>query len=455
MKKFDHIVIGFGKSGKTLAGALASTGKRVALIEKSEEMYGGTCINVACIPTKYLENQAKLSRQTGGTFEERAARYHEAIEGKRTLTKMLREKNYQKAVSAHVEVITGRAEFLDEHRILIKTDLETERELYGENFYINTGASPVVPPIEGLKENPYVYTSDTLMELETLPQKLVIIGGGYIGLEFASYYTNFGSKVIVVQDSAAFMPREDQEIAGVVYESLMNRGIEILFETQVERIREKDGQAVISMRKDGKTIEMTSQAVLIATGRRPNIKDLHLEKAGVLLTERGAICVNEKLQTSVPHIWAMGDVTGGMQFTYISQDDGRIVKSQVMGDGSRTTANRGTIPYSIFLDPPVSRVGMTEEEAKEKGYSIKTGHIVTAAIPKAQVLHSIVGMMKVIIDAENEQILGAHLFAPESHEIINLIKLAMDENISYKKLRDSIYTHPTMSEALNDLFAAV
>lgn len=425
------------------------------MIEKSDKMFGGTCINVACIPTKYLENQAKLSQQIGGNFKEQAQRYRSAIIGKRDLTQMLREKNYKKAVSANVDVIVGTAEFLDDHTIKVKTDTESEQELYGENIYINTGASPFVPQITGLHDNPYVYTSDTLMELEVLPQKLVIIGGGYIGLEFASYYANFGSKVTVIQDSAAFMPREDQEIANAAYESLKNRGIEIYFETQVESVIQKNGEEVLSLRKAGKVIEITAQAVLVATGRRPNVKQLHLEKAGIQLTERGAVAVNEKLQSSVPHIWAMGDVTGGMQFTYISQDDARIVKSQIMGDGNRTTQNRGAIPYSVFLDPPISRVGMTEEEAKEKGYSIRIGRLLTAAIPKAQVVKNTSGIMKVIIDESNEHILGAHLFTPESHELINLIKLAMDEGISYKKLRDSIYTHPTISEALNELFAAI
>lgn len=455
MKAYDHIVIGFGKGGKTLAGALAATGETVALIEKSEKMYGGTCINVACIPTKYLENQAKLSSQIGGSFEEKAKWYSEAIYGKRALTSMLREKNYQKTVSSNVEVVTGTAEFLDAHRIIIRNSKQSEQELYGEKFYINTGALPIVPKIKGLKESLHVYTSDTLMELDVLPQNLVIIGGGYIGLEFASYYNNFGSKVTVLQDSKSFMPKEDQEIAETVYENLCKRGIDILFEAQVEQISDIDNQAVLAVKKDGKVMNMTAQAVLVATGRKPNVQELHLEKAGVQLTKRGAIAVDEKLRTSVSHIWAMGDVTGGMQFTYMSLDDSRIVASQIMGDGNRTTENRGIVPYSIFLDPPVSRVGMTEEEAKAKGYSIKTGHLLTTAIPKAQVIRNTTGMMKVIVDANNEQILGAHLFVPESHEIINLIKLAMDEKISYKKLRDSIYNHPTISEAFNDLFATI
>ena len=188
---------------------------------------------------------------------------------------------------------------------------------------------------------------------------------------------------------------------------------------------------------------------------RPNIGGLRLEAAGVAVTGRGAVQVDECLRTSIPHIWAMGDVTGGLQFTYISLDDSRIVKSQVLGDGSRTTENRGAVPYSVFLDPPLSRVGLTEDEARRQGYEVKIGKLPAAAVPKAQVLRQPSGLLKAVIDGKTGRILGAHLFCAESHEMINLLKLAIDQGIPYSALRDAIYTHPTMNEALNDLFAAV
>ena len=197
------------------------------------------------------------------------------------------------------------------------------------------------------------------------------------------------------------------------------------------------------------------QAILAATGRRPNVEGLHPEKAGIQLTKRGAIQTDEGLRTSVPHIWAMGDVAGGLQFTYISLDDSRIVKSQILGDGSRTTQNRGAVPYSVFLDPPLSRVGMTEKEAREAGFEVKVARMMTAAAPRARVLKATTGMLKAVIDAGTGQILGAHFYCAESHELINLIKLAMDAKIPYTVLRDNIYNHPTMSETFNDFFAAV
>ena len=454
MKKYDHIMIGFGKGSKTLAGALASRGEKVAIIEKSEKMFGGTCINVACIPTKFLENQARISKQSGGSQEEKSARYKKAIQDKRELTARLREKNYQKGISQGVDVIVGEAAFLDSHQIQV-TNQQESFVLYGEHIYINTGAAPFIPEIEGIKASEHVYTSETMMELEELPKELVIIGGGYIGLEFASYYTNFGSKVTIIQDGNGFIPREDEEIAQVVYQNLTDRGIDILFETQVQSIADEGGSAIVSIRnKQGETT-LRAEAVLVATGRRPNIKSLNLANAGVEVTERGAVSVNEYLQTSVPHIWAMGDVTGGLQFTYISLDDSRIVKSQLLGDGSRSTKNRGEVPYTVFLDPPLSRVGLTEKQALDKGCAIKTAKLPVMAIPKAQVLQKPEGMMKVIVEQDTDRILGAHLFAVESYELINLIKLAMDQNIPYQVLRDSIYTHPTMSESFNDLLGMI
>lgn len=453
MKQFEHIIIGFGKGGKTLANALAIAGHKVALIEQSEKMFGGTCINVACIPSKSLETSARHSNAVGGSFKDRAERYREAIEEKRRLTAALRKKNYDKAVDSGVEVFVGTASFLDPHRISVQRENDESYELRGENIYINTGAHPFIPPIPGVFESKFVYTSETMMELETLPARLVIIGGGYIGLEFASYYANFGSQVTVVQDGDAFIPREDAEIAALVLESLEERGVRVLLGAEIQSISDKKNYAQVSLNIKNRRESLDTEAVLIATGRRPNIQGLHPEKAGVSLTERGAVKVDKKLRTTAPHIWAMGDVTGGLQFTYISLDDSRIVKSQLLGDGSRTTENRGAVPYSVFLDPPLSRVGLTEKEAREKGHDLKILRLPGAAVPKAQVLRQTTGALKAIVDIKTGEILGAHFFCAESHEMINLVKMVMEAGLTYRALRDGIFTHPTMSEALNDLFS--
>ena len=455
MEKYENIIIGFGKGGKTLAGTLAAAGQKTAIIERSSTMYGGTCINVACIPTKSLEHSSRLSAAQGGTFAERAERYRAAVEEKRQLTSMLRKKNYDKAVSAGVTVLDGEASFTGKNTVSVQHADGSSEIVSGARFFINTGSVPFVPPIPGLKESRFVYTSETMMERDSLPENLVIIGGGYIGLEFASYYTNFGSKVTIIQDGEAFIPREDAEVAAAVLENMTARGMRIIRSAKTTRIHDEANYASITVETKNGIEELKADAILAATGRKPDLTSLNPDKAGIELTERGAIKTDEHLKTTADNIWAMGDVAGGLQFTYISLDDSRVVKSQLLGNGNRTTKNRGTVPYSVFIDPPLSRAGLTEVEAREKGYDIQIAKLSASAIPKAQVLKRPAGILKAVIDAKTGEILGAHLFCADSHEIINILKLAMDTHIPYTALRDSIFTHPTMSESLNDLFSTV
>ena len=451
--KYDAVIIGFGKGGKTMAGALGAAGKKVALIEKSDRMYGGTCINVGCIPTKSLVYRAGLAAAKGGSFEEKAAAYKAAMEQKEDLTTRLRGKNYQKLDSnPNITVIDGTASFQSPHVVEVEKDGKTF-QVEGEQIFINTGSSAFIPPIEGLKGNPYVYTSEGLLNLTELPSRLVIIGGGYIGVEFSSIYASFGSKVTILQDRDIFLPREDEEIAGAVRESLESRGIRVMTGVKVKALEQAEGKALVAVDNGKEVQKLEAEAVLVATGRRPNTAGLNLEAAGVEIGPRGGIVTDDSLTTTAPHIYAMGDVRGGLQFTYISLDDFRIVKSKVLGDGSYTLKERGAVPYSVFLIPPFSRVGLSEIEAVEKGYKVKVARLAAAAIPKAQVLEQPAGLLKAVIDEETGLILGAHLFCQESYEMINMIKLAMDAKVPYQVLRDTIYTHPTMSEAFNDLFA--
>ena len=455
MRQVDAAVIGFGKGGKTLASALAAAGKTVALVEKSPKMYGGTCINVACIPTKSLVHSAALSAAQGGTFSERAARYAATIDEKDRVTGLLRGKNYRKLADLpNVEVVDGTASFADATHLTVAKPDGTRETIEAAQAFINTGARPFVPPIPGV-DGPRVHVSETLLDVRTLPERLVIIGGGYIGMEFASMYANFGSQVTVVQNEDAFLPREDAEIAAAVLDSVEGRGIRVIRGAGVRRIDDEADQAVVTVEISGAEERLPADAVLVATGRRPNVDGLNLEAAGVELTERGAVRTDEHLRTTAPNIWALGDVAGGLQFTYISLDDSRIVKEDVLGDGARTTANRGTVPYSVFLDPPFSRAGMTEQEARDAGFGVKVAKLPAAAIPKAQLLQKPTGLLKAVVDAGTGRILGAHLFCEESYEMINTIKLAMDAGLPYQVLRDAVYTHPTMSEAFNDLFAQV
>ncbi len=451
MKRYDAVMIGFGKGAKTLAADLAGEGLKVAIVEQSEKMYGGTCINVGCIPTKSLVNSAKRSLCEGGDWAIKRARYAEAIAEKNRLTAALRQKNYDKiANNSNAEVIAGRASFVDAHTLEVETK-EGKIQIWGDKIFINTGSAAFVPPIDGVKESKRVYTSETLMETADLPERLVIVGGGYIGLEFASFYANFGSAVTVLQNGPDFIPREDREIAAEILK-VMSRKIDFRFGAQIESVRDTAEKTIVRWTENGEKKELAANAVLIATGRRPNTSGLRLEAAGVE-TERGAVKVDAGLKTSAENIRAMGDCKGGLLFTYISLDDYRIVKSQLTG-GDRTTENRGAVPYSVFIDPPFSHIGLTELQAKEKGIEILVAKLPVAAIPKAQVLKSTDGLLKAVIEKSTGKILGASLFCEESHEMINLIKLAMDAGLPYTMLRDRIYTHPTMSESFNDLFAS-
>ena len=237
--------------------------------------------------------------------------------------------------------------------------------------------------------------------------------------------------------------------------SLEARGIRVVRGADVRRIDDGPDEALVTVAADGAEERLPADAVLVATGRRPNVAGLNLEAAGVELTGRGAVRTDEHLRTTAPSIWAMGDVVGGLQFTYLSLDDFRIVRDDVLGDGARTTANRGTVPYSVFLDPPFSRAGMTEQEARAAGLNVKVAKLPAAAIPKAQLLQKPVGLLKAVVDADTDRVLGVHLFCEESYEMVNTAKLAMDAGLPYQVLRDAVYTHPTMSEAFNDLFAQV
>ena len=450
-KHYDDIIIGFGKGGKTMASELANAGRTVALVEKSPKMYGGTCINVGCIPTKSLVHSGEIAAVN---CQDKRRSYRSAIERKAELVERLRNKNYHKLEdNPNISVIDGTASFVSPHEVAVDGKEDT-LYLEGERFYINTGSSPFVPPIQGLQDNPYVYVSEGLLELEELPKRLVIIGGGYIGVEFASIYGAFGTQVTIVQDGDVFLPREDAEIADAVLKTLEKRNIQVLKNAAVKEVRQTEGYAevLLEMKTSGESKELLADAVLVATGRRPNTQGLHLEKAGVEVDKRGGIITDKTRTTTVPHIFAMGDVVGGLQFTYVSLDDFRIVRSKVLGDGSYNLNERGAVPYSVFLDPPFSRVGMSEREAKAAGYEVKIAKLSAAAIPKAQVLGKTDGLLKAVIDEKTGKILGAHLFCAESHELINLVKLAIDSGLHYTVLRDMIFTHPTMGEALNDLF---
>ena len=456
MKKYDAVIIGFGKGGKTLAGFLAGKGQNVALIEKSDKMYGGTCINVGCIPSKKLVNSTKVLKDKGlSSIEDKERFYSESIDNKNTLIGALRGKNYEMLASKeNITVYDGTGSFVSKNVVNVENNGENV-QIEGEKIFINTGSTTIIPNIKGVKESNYVYTSTSIMELKELPKKLTIVGAGYIGLEFASMYSEFGSEVTVIDMGDRLMPREDEEIAERVKAILEAKGIKFLLKSKIEEISDRNNKGYVKISGENGESEVESDAILVAIGRKPNTEGLNLEAAGVKTDERGAVAVDETLKTTADNIWAMGDVKGGLQFTYISLDDFRIIRDNVYGNGSRTINDRNVIPYSVFINPPLSRVGMTEKEAVEKGYEVKTGRLEAMAIPKGKIEGVTDGLLKTVVDAKTDKILGCTLLCNTSHEMINVVAAAIKAEQKYTFLKDMIFTHPTMSEALNDLFGSV
>lgn len=446
MQKFDIVIIGFGKAGKTLALKSAMKGKRVALIERSNKMYGGTCINIGCIPTKSLIFQSHLS-----SFSASFSYFH-SMERKNQLISALRQKNYENlAQQENITIFDGEASFVDAHTIFISG--KDTLKIQGEKIFINTGSRGVVPeiPIKSQK----VYTSTELLDLDILPKRLLIIGGGYIGLEFACMYANFGSKVSILIRKKELMRREDEDIAVSVETSIQKMGIEIIYGANPLSIEDSDDGVKVEFEKEGKTSQIFTDAVLFATGRKAYTQGLNLNKIGVSLNDKGEIITNEFLQTNIKNIYALGDVKGGMLFTYISLDDFRIVFDGLFGKGIRSTKNRPAVPEVLFLNTPLASVGLKEKEALQKGYEIRVGKLFASSIPGAKILENTEGMLKVIIDKKTDLILGASLHCVQAPEMINIFSLAINAKQSYHMLKDMIFSHPSMSEAINDLCNSV
>lgn len=442
METIKNIIIGFGKGGKTLAKFLAQKGEEVLVIEKSNKMYGGTCINIACLPSKRLIIEAA-----------NGVSYVDAVNGKNEMTAQLREKNYHMlADEKTVTVLDGKAHFIADHEIEVELPNGKKARYKGDRIFINTGAVPVMLPIPGLKESKYILDSTQAMDEKKMPKNLTIIGAGYIGLEFASMFAKYGSKVTVLDHNKEFLAREDEDISNAVRKDMEDAGIKFELGADIEKITDEKTDAKVTYQINGKTKTINADRILVATGRKPNIENLGLENTAIETTDRGAIKVDDFLRTTVDNVWAIGDVKGGLQFTYISLDDFRIIKDQLFGTGARMVSDRKVVPYSVFISPALSQVGLNEKQANKLGKEYKLFKLPVTAIPKAKVAKDNRGLFKALVDPETEKILGATLYGIESYELINMISLAMKAHLSYTVLRDQIYTHPTMSEAFNDLF---
>ena len=438
MKQFDLIIVGFGKGGKTLAKFASAQDRKVAVIEKSKKMYGGTCINIGCIPSKTLVHEGLEH----GSFEQ-------AFSRKTDVVNALNSKNYHNlADDDNIEVLDYTAKFKSNHELNLLNDQdEVVGTIGAEQIVINTGAKSMIPPIEGIDSSQYLYDSEGIMNLKSQPNHLVIVGGGYIALEFAAMFANFGTQVTVLERGNDIMTKEDKDIVAEVKKDLADKNVNIVLNADTKKFEDTDKGTIVHTSNG----EYAADAVLIATGRKPNT-DLDLQNTDVKIGDHGEIIVNEYLQTDASNVYALGDVKGGMQFTYISLDDFRIVKEQLFGEGKRSTENRGSVPYTVFIDPPLARVGLTGKEAKEQGYNIIESAIPVNSIPRHKINNDGRGLFKAVVNKDNEEILGASLYGLQSEEIINLIKLAIDQKLSYKVLKDNIYTHPTMVESFNYLF---
>lgn len=432
----ENIIIGFGKAGKTLAADLAKAGQSVVLIEQDEQMYGGTCINVGCIPSKKMITLAK-----------KGVDFNQAMAIKDDLIGKLRQANFNMLDQLdNVTILLGKGQFLDQNTIQV-TGKDDITKVTGKNIFINTGAVSRKLTIKG-SDSAKLLDSSGLLSLNKLPQKLLIVGGSYIGLEFAFMYQAFGSKVEIIELGDVFMPREDRDVADEMLAILKKRGIEVHLGVNISQFIEQEDKLIAQTDKG----EFSADVALSAIGRVANLAELALDKAGVAITKQGTIAVDDKLRAK-DNIWAMGDVAGSAQFTFVSLDDYRIVRSQILGGDYQSVANRRLFATTLFSNPPLARVGLTEYQAKEKGLDFVVKKLPAQAIPQAKILEQTDGFLKVLVDKGSDKVLGAALFCVDSHELINLITLAIEAGVTANQLKTMIYTHPTIAESFNNLFA--
>jgi pyruvate/2-oxoglutarate dehydrogenase complex dihydrolipoamide dehydrogenase (E3) component len=354
---------------------------------------------------------------------------------------------------AGVEVIRGQARFAEPRALDVSSDGEVRR-LSADLVFVNTGLRPAIPQIQGLHDVPYL-TSTSIMELDDLPEHLIVLGGGYVGLEFAQMFRRFGSRVTVLQHGPQLLPREDEDVAAEVARILADDGVDVVLNAAATAVCKMNDEVTVSYRKrggsgTGEAVVAGSQ-LLVAVGRVPNTDDLNLDAAGVETDRRGFVRVNERLETTALGVYALGDVTGGPAFTHISYDDFRILRTNILDSGSATSAGR-LVPYTVFIDPQLGRVGMTEREAITAGRAIRVAKLPMSHVARALEVDETRGFMKAVVDADSGHILGAAVLGLEGGEIVALFQVAMMGGLSYAALRDGVFSHPTLAESLNNLF---
>jgi pyruvate/2-oxoglutarate dehydrogenase complex dihydrolipoamide dehydrogenase (E3) component len=455
-ERYNAIIIGTGQAGKPLALAFGQAGWKTAIIER--KYVGGTCINFGCTPTKTMVASARVAY-----LARRAADYGvhtgpvsvdmaKVWQRKQAIVESFRNGSQHRLENTpNVSLLFGEASFTGPKMLEVRLNNGGTRHLTADKIFINTGGRPEKPPMTGLNQVPH-FDSTSIMELAVPPQHLLVLGGGYIGVEFGQMFRRFGSRVTIVQRGKQLLAREDEDVAEEVAKILREDGIEILLETAALRVEQAaDGRINLMVRTSAEERTLTGSHLLVAAGRVPNTERLNLAAAGVQTDKRGFIQVNERLETNVPGIYALGDVKGGPAFTHISYDDFRIIRANLL-EGGNATINDRLVPNTIFIDPQLGRVGLTEAEAKAQGRNLRVAKIPMTWVARALEMDESRGFMKAIVDADTKQILGCAVLGIEGGEIMAMLQIAMKGKVPYTVLKEAIFAHPTLAEALNTLF---
>jgi pyruvate/2-oxoglutarate dehydrogenase complex dihydrolipoamide dehydrogenase (E3) component len=448
-------VIGSGQAGTPLCQALANAGLRTALVER--EHVGGTCVNEGCTPTKTMVASGRVAylARRGADYGVHTGSIsidmERVRERKRAIVDSFRGGNERRIEKTlNLELIFGEASFTGPRSIQLRLKDGGQRTLTGDKVFINAGCRPAVPSLEGLKSVPYL-DSTSIMELNAVPEHLLVIGGGYIGLEFGQLFRRLGSRVTIVQRAAQLFHGEDDDVTAEVLRILQQDGIEVLLNTAATRVRKEGAQIKLTVGIAGESRTLGGSHLLIATGRAPNSDSLNLTAAGIATDEDGFIRVNPALETNVAGVYALGDIKGGPAFTHISYDDFRIIRTNLIEKGSASTEGR-LVPYTVFIDPQLGRVGMTETEARAQNRKIRVAKMPMAYVARALEVDETRGFMKAVVDAGTGQILGAAVLGIEGGEIMSMLQLAMMGKLPYTALYNAVFSHPNLSEALNNLF---
>jgi pyruvate/2-oxoglutarate dehydrogenase complex dihydrolipoamide dehydrogenase (E3) component len=456
-EEYDVLILGSGAGGKLIAWTLGKKGMKVGVVER--KYIGGSCPNIACLPSKNIIQSAKVasyffrSAEFGITKDNTRITMAGVRERKRKMVTGLVDMHLDLYKKSGAQLIMGSGRFIASKTIEVTTADGQKRVLRGKKVVINTGTHSTIDATPGLAEAKPL-THIEALELDRIPEHLLVIGGGYVGLEFAQAMRRFGSRITVIERNSRLLHREDEDISTGMHELFVDEGIDIITGARINRVEGKSGQSVKLYASRGNS-ETTLQGsdILVASGRTPNTDDIGLDVAGVQLTNHGYIKVNERLETTAPDVWAAGDCAGSPQFTHISENDFRIIHDNILGGQSVTTGRQ--VAFCMFTDPEFARIGLNETEAKEKGIACRVAKIPMAAILRTRTISEPRGFLKALVDTANDRILGFTIFGAEGGEMMATVQVAMLAGLPYMTLRDAIFAHPTMHEGLNSLFSAV